>query len=103
MELAPSSRFVAASDADVIKAAEGVVPENASWGLRNFDKWVKETGKATSSEPVQQDLLHCNPAIVSKWLRKFILETRQESGKPYPPKSSISSFRYARYSYLCHS
>ena len=39
-ELAPSSRFVVASDADVIKAAEGVDPENTSrvnaWGLRNF-------------------------------------------------------------------
>ena len=58
-----------------------------AWGLRNFDKWMKETGMATSSEPVPQDLLHCNPVIVSKWLCKFILETRQESGKPYPPKS----------------
>ena len=76
----------------MVKAAEGVVPENASrvnaWGLINFEEWMKETGKATSSEPVPQDLLHCNdPVIVSKWLCKFILETRQESGKPYPPKS----------------
>ena len=83
---------VVASDADVIKAAEGVDPDNTSrvnaWGLRNFDKWMMETGKATSSEPVPEDLLHYNdPVIVSKWLCKFILETRQESGKPYPPKS----------------
>ena len=38
-ELAPSSRFVVASDTNVIKAAEGVVPKNASrvnaWKLRN--------------------------------------------------------------------
>ena len=57
-ELAPSSRFVVASDADVIKAAEGVDPENTSrvnaWGLRNFDKWIMETGKATSSERYQE-------------------------------------------------
>ena len=91
-ELAPSSRFVVASGTDVIIAAEGVVPENTSrvnaWGLRNFDKWMMETGKATSSEPVPGDLLHCNnPVIVSKWLCEFNLETRQESGKPYPPKS----------------
>ena len=47
-----------------------------------------ETGKATSSEPVPGDLLHySDPVTVSKWLCKFILETRQESGKPYPPKS----------------
>ena len=39
-ELAPSSRFVVVSDTDVIKAAEGVDPENTSrvnaWGLRKF-------------------------------------------------------------------
>ena len=52
-----------------------------------LDKWMKETGKATSSEPVPQNLLHCNTVLVSKWLCKFILETRQESGKPYPLKS----------------
>ena len=89
------SQFVVASDADVVKAAEGVIPENTSrvnaWGLRNFEEWMKATSKATPSEPVPQDLLHCNnPVIVSKWLCKFILENRQESGKPYPPKSLYS-------------
>lgn len=30
----------------------------------------------------------CNdPETVCRWLQNFVLETRQESGEPYPPKS----------------
>ena len=34
------------------------------------------------------DLLEClDPDVVSKWLCHFVMETRQENGEPYPPKS----------------
>ena len=98
--MAPSSRIVVASDADVIEAADGVVPENASTServvLRNFDKWMKETGMATSSEPVPQDLLHCNPVIVSKRLCKFILETRQRAGTTILRNPFVWSISYVK-------
>ena len=94
-KLPSTSRFTVASTTDVAKAAEGVVPENTArvnaWALKNFELWVKATGEANPSDPVPQDILHSNdPVLVCKWLCKFVLETRQESGKPYPPKSLYS-------------
>ena len=46
---------------------------------------------ANPSYAVPEDQLSLNdPDIVLKWLCKFVLETRQESGKRYPPKSLYS-------------
>lgn len=54
--------------------------------MNNFTEWTRS--KALSSEPVPEDILSsCDAALVTKWLCLFVLETRQESGKRYPPKT----------------
>ena len=42
-------------------------------------------------DPVPLHLLQCmDLELVSKWLCKYIMETRQDSGSPYPPKTLYS-------------
>ena len=88
-------RFVVVSDTDVEKAAKGVVPDNTlrsnAWARRNVEEWAQIRSVANPSDAVPEDLLSLNdPDLVCKWLCKFVLETYQESGKHYPPKSLYS-------------
>ena len=90
-----SLRFALASDADAEKAAKGVVPDNTvhsnAWAWRNVEEWARIRNAANPSDAVPEELLSLNdPDVVCKWLCKFVLETRQGSGKPYPPKSLYS-------------
>ena len=42
-------------------------------------------------DPVPLHLLqYMDPELVSKWLCKYIMETRQDSGSPYHPKTLYS-------------
>ena len=61
------------------------------WAKRNVEEWARFRSAAKPSDPVPEDLLSLNdPEVVCKWLCRFVLETRQESGKSYPPKSVYS-------------
>lgn len=89
-KLVPAERFQSVTDKDVRVAARGVVPENTSrnnrWAANNFSEWV--TKRSTSEETVPQDLLLSHDAsLLCKWLCRFAMETRQENGALYPPKS----------------
>ncbi len=58
------------------------------WAVRNFEQWAQNRREQLPDDPVPDDLLESsNPEVMSKWLCCYILETRQENGKPYPPKS----------------
>ena len=90
-----SSRFTFVADSELEEAAKGVVPENTTrvnaWALRNFEEWARARNERTKAEPVPNDLLSTDDHVkLCKWLCKFVMETRQESGKPYPPKSLYS-------------
>ena len=85
-------RFTLSTDEEIEAAAKGVVPANTSrandWAKRNFQEWIRVRNEANPLDQAPADFLTCNePEIVSKWLQKFVLETSQESGDPYPPKS----------------
>ena len=73
------------------KAAKGVVPENTQtntrWALRNFNAWALNRTICHPDEAVPDLLECCDPGILCKWLCRFILETRREDGKPYPPST----------------
>ena len=48
---------------------------------------MKSRSVTVPDDPVPIALLRCmDPELVSKWLCKYIMETRQDSGSPYPPK-----------------
>ena len=80
------------SDNQLKKAASGVVPENTrcntNWAERNFINWAKQRNQQVLKEPIPLDLLLSHDAeLVCKTLCKFILETHNSSGQPYPPAS----------------
>jgi hypothetical protein len=90
------SRFVpAVSDEEVVTASKGVVPKNTkrnnTWAINNFTEWKRHRNLQNPDDPVPEDLLECHdPATVNKWLCRYVLETRQENGSNYPPKSIYS-------------
>ena len=72
------------------EAVKRVLPQNTAgnnrWAANNFAEWIK--ARESSDDPVPKDLLcSTNAELVCKWLCHFILETRQELGELYPPKS----------------
>ena len=91
-----NTRFAIVDDNDVEVAAKGVVPANTAknnaWAARNFSDWVDSRNKSFNPDDrVPDDLLsYSDPAVVCSWLCRFVLETRQKSGEPYPPKSIYS-------------
>ena len=86
-------RFGAPVDEEqVMEASKGVVPENTKrrnqWALRNFSQWMENRNRLAPNDVIPQDILHCqDPTLLNKWLCRYVLETRQENGNPYPPKS----------------
>ena len=80
------------SEYEVKLASKGVVPDNTKrnneWAARNFADWSRARSEKVKDDPVPQDLLNCkDPELLCKWLCIYVMETRQESGKPYPPTS----------------
>ena len=83
-------RFGQADDGDLEAASRGVVPTNTlrnnRWALNNYSEW--KNSRQSSSEPVPEGLLSSrDDQLLCKWLCRFAMETRQENGKPYPPRS----------------
>ena len=72
------------------KLAEGLKPANTEvstqWAIKNFMKWAENRRAIVPHDPVPSKLLKCHdPAIVSKYLCMFAVETRKENGEKYPP------------------
>ena len=85
-------RFSLTTELDVEEASKGVVPANTeranTWALKNYEAWARNRNSIDPNHTVPGDLLSSNdPEMACKWIQKFVMETRQESGEPYPPKS----------------
>ena len=89
----PSDRFgFPTSEEELCIAAKGVVPNNTlcntRWAEKNFQTWAAERNRLCPEDPVPLDLLRSHDAkLVCKNLCRFVMETRREDGKPYPPTS----------------
>ena len=89
-------RFAAPVTAEKLhEAAEGVVLDNTkktnAWAVNTFTAWSKERNKLIPEDPVPEDLLSCHDlSIVSKYMRCFVLEARNQAGEKYPPSTSRS-------------
>ena len=56
--------------------------------MKTFTAWREERNKQVSDDPVPDDLLSCHdPSIVSKYMRCFVLEARNQTGEKYPPST----------------
>ena len=83
---------VPVSSPERLAAACGVVLKNTSsntqWAMNNFNSWASERSKRGASYCVPPDLLKSHDAeLVAKWLSVFVMETRREDKKPYPPST----------------
>ena len=85
-----AGRFALASDEEIAKLAEGVVPQNTAkmttWALKNFQEWTNSRNKCNCTDTVPDDFYNCSdPAILNNHLSRFIVETRKSTGEKYPP------------------
>ena len=82
-----SGRFSTATDEELAKLAEGLVPENTekttNWAMNNFKQWVSSR---SLFDPVPDDfLMSTDIQTITKQLSRFIVETRKSNGGLYPP------------------
>ena len=87
------SRFAdPVSQEEMEVAAQGVVSDNTKrnneWAANNLAEWAKGRAQKSPEEHVPDNLLSCSDEkLLCKRLCRYVMETRQASGKPYPPKS----------------
>ena len=86
-----STRFaLPVSVCELEKAACGVVSANtrynSQWAERNFAAWAMQRNAKIPDDLVPLDLLSSHdPVLVSKHLQRFVMETHNINGEPYPP------------------
>ena len=65
--------------------------KNNQWALKNYTDWSTLRSQRAPNDPVPEDVLSSmDPGVICKWLCRYVLETRQENGKQYPPKTIYS-------------
>ena len=88
---AKSTRFALASEKELAKLAEGLVPLNTAkttnWALNNFEQRKSNRNQCNPTEgPIQDDIFTCiDPQTLNNTLSKFVVETRKANGELYPP------------------
>ena len=86
------SRFKTATEEDLGSYTEKQAPKNTNysttWAVRNFLDWIKQRNLRFPTVPVPEALLTSGTAKqLDRWLSFYVLETRNNKGKPYPPKT----------------
>lgn len=86
------SRFKTATEEDLDSYTEKQAPKNTNysttWAVRNFLDWIKQRNLRFPTVPVPEALLTSGTAKqLDRWLSFYVLETRNNKGKPYPPKT----------------
>ena len=62
--------------------------KTTKWALRNFEDWREVRNRQFPNDKVPMDLLTSdNPTLLSKWLSRFVAETRNAKGDPYTPST----------------
>ena len=80
------------TEAEAEKYAVAYIPKNTEkttkWALRNFEDWREVRNRQFPNDKVPMDLLTSdNPTLLSKWLSRFVAETRNAKGDPYTPST----------------
>ena len=90
-EPAPPTRFaVPLSDEAVKEARKAAVPKTTQkdtlWCIRLWNEWRKERNSRTE-EQIPVDIVALSPAVLQRWLSRFVLEVRKKDSTAYPPDS----------------
>ncbi|XP_011407617.1 PREDICTED: uncharacterized protein LOC105314895, partial [Amphimedon queenslandica] len=74
--------------------AKHKVPKNtkkmSKWAMKNLEDWFKDYNKRNPDKKCPDEFLtrhKCSKEVICKWLCLFVNETRNKSGKRYPPKT----------------
>ena len=78
------------SDEAVKEARKAAVPKTTQkdtlWCIRLWNEWRKERNSRTE-EQIPLDIVGLSPAVLQRWLSRFVLEVRKKCGTAYPPDS----------------
>ena len=86
------SRFQSVSPKSAAELSIPTPPKNTRnstcWAVHNLDEWFKWHNSQPGAEqcPVEFLSADCTAEMINKWLQVYIVETRNKSGEPYPPK-----------------
>ena len=83
------TRFQFLTEDECNKLKKGYTPANTTkstkWALNNFAAW--KDAHAQQVKCPDNLLSSTDPALLCKWLTRFVAETRTTQGKPYPPST----------------
>ena len=88
-----NSRFASIlTDDEAEKLSAGYTPKSTEkankWAVDNFEEWRKWRNKHRPHDPAppSTELLSSGDApLLNKWLSRYVVETRGEKGRAYPP------------------
>ena len=76
------------TDCELEKLAKGFAPKNTvtstNWAVKNFEAWERARNCRFPSETVPEHLLQVTEKLLGVWLSRYIVETRNAKGDPYP-------------------
>ena len=87
LPLKKHSRFADVSEETVESSACASIPKNSAlnrkWAIRYLNDWLVDYNKSHPESPCPPEILSssCPKDVLSKWLRVFVLETRNQRGK----------------------
>lgn len=85
------TRFQFLTEDECDKLKEGYTLANTAkstkWALNNFAAWKDARAKAQQEKCPDDLLTSSDPALLCKWLTRFVVATRTTQGKPYPPST----------------
>ena len=93
LSLKKCSRFADISEETVESFACASIPKNSAlnnkWAMRNLSEWLADHNERHLESPCPPEIVSssCPKNVLSKWLPVFVLETRNQCGEKYPPKT----------------
>ena len=88
-----TNRFRSISTDELEAKATRTMPKNSAisskWAVRNFNDWFKDHNGRNPGSKCPEDVLspYCSKEILNKWLRLYVIETRNQNRDPNPPKT----------------
>ena len=88
-----SSRFGRSSADELEAKATKTMAKNSAlsskWALTNFNQWFEDYNERNQNCKCPEELLSpcCSTEILNRWLCVYVVETRNQNGDLYPPKT----------------
>ena len=90
------NRFKKASRSELQQMMKAKIPKNTDintcWAMKNFTDWLSDYNLRNPKSVCPEEVIlpSCPAETLNKWLCVYAVETRSQSGEPYPPASLYS-------------